>query len=89
MGTQNRSAIATLVERSTRYLLLVHLPGNQPCRGPARRPHHGVQSAAACVANLADLGPGKRDGQARRIHRSHRDAGLLLRSPLALATRHE
>jgi IS30 family transposase len=28
MGTQNRSAIATLVERSTRYLLLVHVPGN-------------------------------------------------------------
>jgi IS30 family transposase len=27
MGTQNRSAIATLVERSTRYLLLVHMPG--------------------------------------------------------------
>jgi IS30 family transposase len=26
MGTQNRSAIATLVERSTRYLLLVHMP---------------------------------------------------------------
>jgi len=27
MGTQNRSAIATLVERNTRYLLLVHLSG--------------------------------------------------------------
>ncbi|WP_427133971.1 IS30 family transposase [Pseudarthrobacter sp. S9] len=28
VGTQNRTAIATLVERSTRYLLLVHMPGN-------------------------------------------------------------
>jgi IS30 family transposase len=28
MGTQNRSAIATLVERSTRYLMLIHIPGN-------------------------------------------------------------
>jgi IS30 family transposase len=27
MGTQNRSAIGTLVERSTRYLMLLHLPG--------------------------------------------------------------
>ena len=28
IGTQNRSAIGTLVERSTRYLILVHMPGN-------------------------------------------------------------
>lgn len=28
MGTQNRSAVGTLVERSTRYLLLVHMPGS-------------------------------------------------------------
>ncbi|SKB43902.1 hypothetical protein SAMN05660473_00694 [Arthrobacter sp. 49Tsu3.1M3] len=27
MGTQNRSAIATLVKRSTRYLLLGRMPG--------------------------------------------------------------
>lgn len=27
-GTQNRSAVATLVERSTRYVLLGHLPGD-------------------------------------------------------------
>lgn len=27
-GTQNRSAVATLVERSTRYVVLGHLPGN-------------------------------------------------------------
>ena len=27
-GTQNRSAVATLVERSTRYVVLGHLPGD-------------------------------------------------------------
>jgi IS30 family transposase len=32
MGTQNRSAIATLVERSTRYVMLIHLAGNHRAR---------------------------------------------------------
>jgi transposase, IS30 family len=29
MGTDNRSAVGTLVERTSRYLLLLHLPGGR------------------------------------------------------------
>jgi IS30 family transposase len=31
MGTNNRSAVGTLVERSTRFLLLLHLPNGKNC----------------------------------------------------------
>jgi IS30 family transposase len=58
MGTQNRSAIATLVERSTRYLLLVHMPGINRAEDLRDGLIKAIQ-AAACVANIADLGPGK------------------------------
>jgi IS30 family transposase len=50
MGAHNRTAIGTLVERSTRYLVLVHLPqgrkaatphtfatGSSPCSRPSRQ----------------------------------------------------
>lgn len=33
MGTNNRSAVGTLVERSTRYLLLLHLPDGKTAAG--------------------------------------------------------
>lgn len=33
MGASNRSAIGTLVERSTRHLILVHLPGEHTSEG--------------------------------------------------------
>jgi transposase, IS30 family len=32
MGTDNRSAVGTLVERTSRYLLLLHLPGGRDAR---------------------------------------------------------
>lgn len=44
LGRRNHSAIATLVERSTRYLLLVHLPD-------------GYNSAAVRDALIATIGP--------------------------------
>ena len=34
LGKANRSAIGTLVERSTRFVLLLHLPG-PPTRSPS------------------------------------------------------
>jgi transposase, IS30 family len=44
-GRQNRSAIGTLVERTTRYILLVHLPDDHT----ADSTHAGVVAAMAAL----------------------------------------
>jgi transposase, IS30 family len=49
MGSSNRSAIGTLVERSTRYLLLVHLPDGH---GPERVRDALIDAVAALPAGL-------------------------------------
>lgn len=48
MGAGNRSAIGTLVERSTRYLILVHVPTGRPTAAAMR---------AGIVAALGQLPP--------------------------------
>jgi IS30 family transposase len=72
MGTRNRSAIATLVERNARYLMLPPPAG----RNRAEELCDGLIKATAPLparlAENADLGSGQRDSQACRIHRSHR-----------------
>jgi len=45
MGGHNRSAIGTLVERSTRYVLLLHLPHG----------HHADHVRDALLASVAEL----------------------------------
>ena len=49
MGSWNRSAIGTLVERSTRYLLLVHLPDGH---GPERVRDALIDAVSALPASL-------------------------------------
>jgi IS30 family transposase len=88
------SAIGTLVERSTRFTLLLHLPpmhGDGSTRvknGPALA-GHGAEAVRNAIADtvktlpeqlppLADLGSGIRDGPARATADRHRPAGVLL-----------
>jgi transposase len=52
----------------------------------ARRAEREDRHPARAVAAVVDLGSGQRDAPARPVHRRHRDAGLLLRPPLPLAT---
>lgn len=57
LGAGSRSAVATLVERTTRHLVLGHLPVERTAeavRDGTRRPAHRD-------ATHADLGPGRRD----------------------------
>jgi hypothetical protein len=63
------SPVATLVEWSTRFLMLVALPrGDSPgrcCRRCAQRGHHPLAETAG---QIPDLGPRPRDGPARPLH---------------------
>ena len=71
IGKTNQTAIGTLVERTTGYTMLLHLPdGYKPEQGP-RRPRRQDQDAAGLGAAHADVGSGPGDarlggGQRRR-----------------------
>ena len=58
VGAYNRSAIGTLVERTFRYTILLHLDGESRA-GAVRAAHRDVQRATAGDAALADVGSGQ------------------------------
>jgi hypothetical protein len=77
------TAIATLVERSTRFTHLIALPDGIRAE-PVR-----IALTASIATPLTDLGPGQGDGRAREVHARQRPAGLLLRPPQPLAARQQ
>jgi hypothetical protein len=99
------SAIGTLVERTTRFTMLLHLPrmeghgqGPRTKNGPAlagrrrsspRRDRHDDHHVSRAAAPIIDLGPRRGDGLARPAPRRHRHSGALLRSPQPLAARNQ
>jgi IS30 family transposase len=99
------SAIGTLVERSSRFTMLLRLPPmdgrDTPGvkNGPALAGHgaEAVRDAIAetiatlprAAAPITDLGSGRRDGPARAAADRHRPAGVLLRSAQPVAARHQ
>ena len=90
----DRSAIGTLVERSTRFTMLLHLPPMPGHGGPRVKngpplAGHGAEAvrdaitaadhhAARAAAPIADLGPGRRDGTTRHSYDRQRAAGVFL-----------
>ena len=88
-AASNRSAIGTLVERTSRYVLLVHLP----LRHTADATRDGVLDVMGELprgaAPLADVGSGPGDARPPADHRGDRDERLLLRAALPVAARHE
>lgn len=88
MGPHHRSAIATLVERPTRYVKLAHLPAQDSSTLQAALVTTLGELAPDASKHL-DLGPGDRDGQTPRCHRGHRHQDLLLRRRKPLAARQQ
>ena len=64
------SAVGTLVERHSRYVLLFPLPNGFTAGN--------MRPALTAVAPLPDLGPRSGDGRTRAVHRRLRRAGLFL-----------
>ena len=80
IGKANKTpAIGTLVERSTGYALLVHLPdGYKAGTGPRRPWRPRSKLCLRRSAPLADLGPRRRDARQETSPHRHRDRNLLL-----------
>ena len=62
IGAKGQSALGTLVERSTRYTLLLYLPNGHTATEVQDAIIDKARRRAPFLAPVTDLGPGKRTG---------------------------
>ena len=89
VGKGGRSAIGTLVERSSRYVVLLHLPHGRTAEHVRVALTRQLSQSPRRTAPHAHLGPGQGDGRARAVHHRHRRRRLLLRSAQPVAARQQ
>lgn len=77
VGTNSQSAIVTLVERLTRYVMLGHLAGGHTAE-EVRDVLIPLIATLPDHLRGSDLGPGLRDGCSQAVHDRHWRARLLL-----------
>ncbi len=83
------TSIGTLVERHSRYVILLKLPNGHGADAVRKAMTKRILTLPAQAATLHHLGPGQGDGRARSVHRRDRRADLLLRPQEPLATREQ
>jgi hypothetical protein len=89
VGRYGRSHLVTLVERHSRYLLVLPLPDARSSSVVATLIGAFAQLPAGMGRSDADLGPRHRDDPPSGVHRGERRAGVLLRCLLPLAAREQ
>ena len=85
----NKSAVGTLVERSTRFVLLLHLPDGHAADNVDEAMRKAIRKLPEELARSITWDQGKEMADHAGLHRRYRDPDLLLRSHIALAARLE
>ena len=85
IGKAGLSAIATLVERQTRFVMLLALPDGRTADHVRMAVARHILTLPEQLPPHAHLGPRQGDGRACALHRRHGRTGLLLRSAQPLA----
>jgi len=83
LSGSNNTHIATLVERQTRFTMLVKGRGRTP--EASYRQSAGKCADSDCAAPVPDLGSWQRNGGPQTVHDRHRCRCLFLRSPQPMA----
>ena len=78
IGKGNKSQIATLVERTTRFVMLVRIPYDRNAERVAYLLARKMETLSGVHAWVDHLGPGQGDGPPRRLHGKDRNPGVFL-----------
>ena len=89
IGKNNGSAVGTLVERTTRFVLLLHLPDGREAEKVNEAMRKAIATLPGRAGPLDHLGPGKGAVCPRRVHGRNRCPGVLLRPAQPVASRVE
>ena len=89
IGARGASAIVTLVERATRYVMLVALPDARVSDARHRRPDRLARRLPAALRRSLTWDQGTEMARHAHVHHRHRLPGLLLRPALTLAARQQ